>query len=863
MNSPAEKNIAYRDPEAGLPTRIWLPGATLKDAKSEYAGIKVKFKKSDPFPSAQLSKSPFYLIGLGRGKVEIEPTNGEDVAEQGKFILSCNEKGLVVDFHGEGKYKKSYIKKRKPWENDCIEIFIDPGKTNKRYFHFVIDSFGQRSQSECSLKKRNHNWQGKWESKISHTKNGWNCQIFIPFATLGAKLKLGDVWGLNLGRENSRTGRIGSWVILNNFHQVERFGNLILLNKNVDAGYELKIAKKIYSISEFQQKIKIMSLSLSKLPLSHIAQKEFLKLQKQHTDIVNAYNQGKSFYGVYEQCLALSNLKREYENFTSIQKRCAELFKPGGAESQKGFALLPESSMRKIKQFNYVPAKLTKIKLNLAGNEYGSFQLAIMADSVNNINKLEVSFDDLKGKDNSVIRAKNITSYLVEYIRTALPGQEQTQISDVLIPGNKFILKKARKTSGLWFDVYVPKRTVYGIYNGKIMVRVNDKKPEIINYQIEVYPFSLPTEISLKNVFCFVPKWAEQFYRKKMPFEKRKVYFDFILKHRLSPVNLWTRTPLLNEQELKYTRAKGANVITLPPNVLPEYVEMLKKNNYLDQTMFFASDEVQDRPHKMPAMKKLFAKLKQKYPEIPRLCTAWIDPRLYGSVDIWCPRFQQKSFAEKLEKERRAKGEKIWWYFTDGPGAPYANLNLNSSDIEPRIIPWMTWKVGAEGLLYWAINREWKTNGGEQVLLSDNDILTRSLNWLTPGCKQEISKGKRWPELPWIPLLISVATKRASATNGGGNLMYPGPDWQPYPSTRLKNLRDGLQDYEYLVILRDMLSNNKLPMQLREAIKQHIKIDKKVVVSSTKYTKNPLDILEEKKKLAALIIKVNKILGEK
>ena len=860
MSFPVAKNIAYRDAKADLPSRVWLPGAALKGAKSEYAEIKVRYKLAASFPSAQLSRAPFYLIGLGDDKVEVKLTNNEGMptAEKGKFLLSHNEEGLIFDFTGEGKFSKGYIRKQKPWENDCIEIFIDPGKTCKRYFHFAVDSFGQRYQARLYSGKRDGNWKGQWESKITYTSSGWNCKVFVPFLTLGATLRSGDVWGLNLGRENSRAKQLSSWVVLNNFHQVKRFGNLILKNKNAISEYETEIAKKIYNTSEIQLEIKKMSKQLSKLSLLKPAEKRFLRLKRLSQDIINNYNRSKAFIQVYEQYLALINLRRRYENFTSIQERCAKLFKANSKQAQNGYAILPEISMRKIKQVNYIPDKIETLKLGLAGNEFGSIQLVVMADSVNDINKLKVSFLDLIGEDGAVIKKENISSYLVEYIKTAIPGKEQKEIADMLIPGKEFALKRKRKTTGLWIDFYVPAKSKPGIYNGEIIVQVNNKKARTINYQIEVYPFSLPAKISLQNVFCFVPKWAEQFYGEKMPREKRKLYFDFLLKHRLSPVNLWGKKPLLNEQELKYTRTHGASVVTLRPDVSREYVEMLRKNGYLKQAVFFAGDEVQDRPHEIAMLKRKFTELKQKYPEIPRLCTAWIDPRLYGAIDIWCPRFQQKHFSQKLEKERRAKGEKIWWYFTDGPGSPYANLNLNSPDIDPRIIPWLTWKAGATGLLYWAVNREWKTNGGEQLRLTNNDIMTRSLNWLDKECKKKITRGLRWPQIPWIPVFISAASHKASCTNGGGNLMYPGPNWTPYPSIRIKNLRDGIQDYEYFIILSNLLRDKKLSPDLRMQIAEALKINNTVVASTTKYTKNPNLVLKEKSKLANLIIKAKK-----
>lgn len=170
--------------------------------------------------------------------------------------------------------------KSKPWQNDCIEIFIDPEKTQKKYFHFAVDSFGQRYQASCTAQKTNGDWKGKWESKVSHTEKGWQCEIFIPFSTLGAALKPGSVWGFNICRENSRTNRLSCWVLLLDFHQAARFGNMILADNNAGTEYELKIAKKIYDISEVYRQIKNISDKLSKLPLPDTGKKEFLELQK-------------------------------------------------------------------------------------------------------------------------------------------------------------------------------------------------------------------------------------------------------------------------------------------------------------------------------------------------------------------------------------------------------------------------------------------------------------------------------------------------------------------------------------------------------------------------------------------------------
>ncbi|MBU0606401.1 MAG: DUF4091 domain-containing protein, partial [Armatimonadetes bacterium] len=55
-----------------------------------------------------------------------------------------------------------------------------------------------------------------------------------------------------------------------------------------------------------------------------------------------------------------------------------------------------------------------------------------------------------------------------------------------------------------------------------------------------------------------------------------------------------------------------------------------------------------------------------------------------------------------------------------------------------------------------------------------------------------------------------VATYREFKVNGDGWLVYPGPDWTPWPSVRLENIRDGIEDYEYLWLLRERAPKSPL-----------------------------------------------------
>jgi len=92
--------------------------------------------------------------------------------------------------------------------------------------------------------------------------------------------------------------------------------------------------------------------------------------------------------------------------------------------------------------------------------------------------------------------------------------------------------------------------------------------------------------------------------------------------------------------------------------------------------------------------------------------------------------------------------------------------------------------------------------------------------------------------------------------------MYPGPGWQPLPSIRLKNLRDGMQDYEYFMMLKknvDALKNRGQDKELVKRAEELLGLTK-VVGGATSYTKDPAILNQTKAELAELIIQSQELL---
>ena len=167
--------------------------------------------------------------------------------------------------------------------------------------------------------------------------------------------------------------------------------------------------------------------------------------------------------------------------------------------------------------------------------------------------------------------------------------------------------------------------------------------------------------------------------------------------------------------------------------------------------------------------------VKKRYPEIPTLTTAYIplDPKLMKQLNVdWnCPLTPRYDLAKA--DACRAEGLQVWAYVCLGPWYPYANWLPPYPLMEGRVLWWQAYQQKFDGFLYWGVNIWSKKNNDRPI---------------------DPSKG---PLLDW-----SITTGGTSYhwLHGDGVLLYPGKDG-PIGSIRLANIRDGLEDYEYLWLL--------------------------------------------------------------
>jgi len=230
--------------------------------------------------------------------------------------------------------------------------------------------------------------------------------------------------------------------------------------------------------------------------------------------------------------------------------------------------------------------------------------------------------------------------------------------------------------------------------------------------------------------------------------------------------------------------------------------------------------------------------IKRLAPKLVRMLTEQPEQELIGNVDLWCPVLS--AYVPEICQQRQAAGDRVWWYICCGPRAPFLGEFIDHPHTDMRAWAWATWKWRVEGCLIWATT--WWT--------------TWSLF------------GERYQN-PWEdPMSYADGSKPGAVSywgNGDGRFLYP-PNRKGYGDRQTKYLegpvdsyrwelfRDGIDDYEYLWMLRDLLNQKKGSATARREAAKLLEVPASIVGPGThQYTHQPMPILEHRRKVAEAI----------
>jgi hypothetical protein len=482
------------------------------------------------------------------------------------------------------------------------------------------------------------------------------------------------------------------------------------------------------------------------------------------------------------------------------------------------------SSLVKVPRHGHYPT-LATAALEAARREYENVQVVVTAGRAP-ISALSATASALGGPGGAIIPAPRL--YRVDYVIVTTPSSAEGSRGpwpDPLVPAVDGYVGEARhafpcavaahENQPIWVELRVPTRAPPGDYQGTVHI-VADGHTRDVPLRLTVFPFTLPRAPSLPilvGVSGLSIGRAHRGEARDVPALTRR-YAQALVRHRLDPIGGSMEPPphtwdghhmsvdfAVYDAEIAALldgtldpESPGARVaatdLRLPAGVsgaerdalLDAWVRHFDARGWHGRLFDYTIDE--PKPADFARARDRASAMRRA--GIPALVTHALDPALRGPddlFDIWTPLVNDlddkpahRGGQTPRPPARGAYGSKtVYWYQScmshgcDRPGGPYFSgwpsyaIDVPSA-VAHRIFEWLSWRYGTSGELYY--------NSVEAY--NDGD--------------------------PW-------RDPRRHGAAGDGTLFYPGRAERiggktdiPIESIRLKLMRDGAEDYEYLAL---------------------------------------------------------------
>ncbi len=498
----------------------------------------------------------------------------------------------------------------------------------------------------------------------------------------------------------------------------------------------------------------------------------------------------------------------------------------------------------------------TSATLEGARNEWESFQIIVKSDTP--VSGINVTVSELSGAGDNSIASSNIKLYREWFLNITAPSGGGWGVTnhervaglypDPLIPfvdpysaGNIPVAAPFALTADdpglavVFVDIYIPTGTLPGIYTGTATVTATDKADVVIPITLAVWELDTPAERTIGTAYGLSEGAIREYHGNAEGGQTSENYADIIRNYyvamhenRLDPqgfggdvsFNFDGDGALLpvdftayDDHMTKYidgsyfpdgvgiarfnagrfAPGSGTGAWTDDQYKLAAkaYVEHLDDKGWLDRMWTYSTDEpwLNGGTETWNKVIRDATLLHEASPlwKGKVLVTGPMYPGAEEVVDIWCPvnPMYDKWFWVDNDypgrggyDEHFAKGGELWFYNCNGNFPPYAGYDTDATiGYEPRILKWGSFFEKATGFLFWHMNF--------------------------------------WGPDPWIQWQRIDVFGEIFARNGDGLLLYPGDANGtnaaavnpanlhlngPIVSYRMKQIRDGLEDWEMFIL---------------------------------------------------------------
>lgn len=440
------------------------------------------------------------------------------------------------------------------------------------------------------------------------------------------------------------------------------------------------------------------------------------------------------------------------------------------------------------------PGTLIAPHLYAARSENEAFQIVVRAPAAG-MTLESVTASDLAAGGGITISNSNVTLYREYYVNVspASPGHGGTNQSlgagtypDALIPflnpdtgapltGGTYqavpYTMSASGTTAIWVDMWVPPGTPPGDYSGTVTLNTN-QGDLTVPWTLTVWDFTLPLQPTLKSSFAFWNSVGED-------------ALEGLIRHKIMPGKISIPNTAAAEKTLAtsvglngvntglWSGADASNCVMTPAPSVSSFLNAAARQASGLYLFNYTADEVQSCANIFPTIQQWAQNMHQA--GIENLVVIPPTPALYddgsgtgrSAVDIWVELPVQYNAATVAQVQ--AKGNEVWSYNALVQDNYSPKWEIDYAPIDYRIqAGFLSQSLGFTGLLYWRVDL--------------------------------------WTVDPWTS--VNNSGQLASGNYPGeGMLVYPGQDVNysgVVPSIRLKQLREGIEDYEYVAILKTL-----------------------------------------------------------
>jgi hypothetical protein len=755
------------------------------------------------------------------------------------------------------------------YSDDSVEIFLDADCAGRRYHHFVINAAGV-VRDDLGMDPQ---WNGAWESATVPTPDGWSCEVFIPFATVGLNSPGAMPLGMNLCRNDAARKESSSWAGLAGlFHQPDAFG-LAMLGKAASKvsiprppqvrpsknGLECSIVLTVRNdgAETLPAVIKVIPTEPQARPVSKAVQISGSGSWNGALTASFGTPGRHALLVLVEAAGGIAACTRTRLEFSAMQ---GQSFGYPVAENSQAAIWWCEGTYKVGRDRPPPTGEARPVRVEAARNEYEPIQVVVRPHQ---------SLAEVMAKIDGLVDEEVTAEVCLEhYVKVETPTDafgSRDWYPDALPPLTASVNMEANRNQPVWITFYVSPKAKAGDHPCKLILTANGTPFGEVPVTVHVFDFTLPAETHTETAYgmhidrtwhgplspvqhrdvwikyltdmvrhriaCYTPTGGAGIDVKIVDAEKGQVDLDF-REYDKAATYCYDRLKI-SAFNFPYGAVPGKidkfprgseGYDRLHRAIQGEITRHLAEKGWLKRCYAYWVDE--PPPSDYAKVKEGMDLLHRNCPGLRTLLTCNHDkapvPYFFNAVDVWVPLLSL--YDHQRARERQKLGERVWWYVCCAPRHPYPNNFIDHPAINHRIRFWAMEKYGVDGSLYWS-----------------------TTYWTYKN--------------PWEdPMSYNRPDKKGTWGNGDGYLLYP-PVRQPSTtpvldepvnSIRLELLREGLEDREYFWLLKQRLGGKDHPA---------LHLPDRLVRGLADFETDPQKLLAARRELAEAIEKTPEATG--